>query len=72
MLGGKESASPRYIFTNLSKLTRMLYNEQDDPLLNFIEEEGCSIEPEYYVPVLPSVLINGAEGIGTGWMTFVP
>ena len=30
------------------------------------------IEPEFYVPVLPLVLINGAEGIGTGWSTYIP
>lgn len=71
-MGGKEAASPRYIFTNLSPLTRMIYNENDEPLLSYIEEEGIMIEPEYYVPVLPTILVNGAEGIGTGWSTYIP
>jgi DNA topoisomerase-2 len=71
-MGGKEAASPRYIFTNLSPLTRMIYNEHDEPLLIYIEEEGLTIEPEYYVPVLPTILVNGAEGIGTGWSTNIP
>jgi DNA topoisomerase II len=71
-MGGKEAASPRYIFTNLSPLTRMIYNEHDEPLLTYIEEEGLTIEPEYYVPVLPTILVNGAEGIGTGWSTNIP
>jgi len=44
-LGGKEAASPRYVFTNLSPLTRVIINEQDDQLLSYIEEEGLSIEP---------------------------
>lgn len=35
-------------------------------------EEGQSIEPTYYLPIIPMVLINGAEGIGTGWSTSVP
>lgn len=33
LMGGKEAASPRYIFTSLSNLTRILYPEQDDILL---------------------------------------
>ena len=47
-------------------------NELDDPLLSYIEEEGMSIEPNYYVPILPMALVNGAEGIGTGWSTYIP
>ena len=45
LMGGKEAASPRYVFTNLSSLTRVIINEQDDQLLSYIEEEGLSIEP---------------------------
>lgn len=71
-MGGKEAASPRYIFTNLSPLTRLIYKEDDDHLLNYIQEEGMSIEPTNYVPVIPTVLVNGAEGIGTGWSTTIP
>ena len=71
-MGGKEAASPRYIFTNLSELARVVFNEYDDPLLNYIEEEGQRIEPTYYVPILPLVLVNGSEGIGTGWSTSIP
>ena len=44
-------------------------SEQDDPLLSYIQEEGLSIEPEYYVPVIPMVLVNGTKGIGTGFST---
>ncbi|CDW84992.1 dna topoisomerase 2 [Stylonychia lemnae] len=72
MMGGKDSASARYIFTNLSNLTRVLFNEQDDPLLNYQIEEGLKIEPQFYLPILPLVLINGCEGIGTGWSTYIP
>lgn len=72
MMGGKEAASSRYIFTNLNSLTRVVFNEKDDQILDYIEEEGMSIEPKYYVPIIPMILVNGAEGIGTGWSTFVP
>ena len=70
--GGKDSASPRYIFTRLAKITRTIYHPGDDPLLNYLNEEGQTIEPEFYAPILPMVLVNGAEGIGTGWSTSIP
>ena len=70
--GGKDSASPRYIFTRLAKMTRFLFPETDDKVLKYLEDDGLSIEPEWYVPVLPMVLVNGADGIGTGWSTSVP
>lgn len=70
--GGKDSASPRYIFTFLSKFARLLFPEDDDALLNYLNDDGLSIEPEYYVPIIPLLLINGSEGLGTGWSTYIP
>jgi DNA topoisomerase-2 len=65
-------SAPRYIFTGLDAVTRCLFSKADDPVLQYREEEGTSIEPSYYLPVIPMVLVNGAFGIGTGWSTFVP
>lgn len=56
----------------LNPVTRYLFHEADDAVLNYLEEEGQSIEPDYYLPIIPLVLVNGAEGIGTGWSTFIP
>lgn len=70
--GGKDAASPRYIFTTLSPLARLILRQEDDALLKYLNDDGQSIEPEWYVPILPMVLVNGGEGIGTGWSTFVP
>ena len=72
LLGGKDAASPRYIFTKLPTLTRLIFHPDDDGLLEYLEDDGQSIEPKFYVPVLPLVLINGADGIGTGWSSNVP
>ena len=47
--GGKDAASARYIYTNLNKLTRLLFHSEDDKILNYLDEEGYSIEPEWYV-----------------------
>tara|TARA_B110000971_G_scaffold221485_1_gene268822 strand:- start:3571 stop:6786 length:3216 start_codon:yes stop_codon:yes gene_type:complete len=72
LLGGKDSSSPRYIFTHLSKDFKKLFNEDDNPILDYIEEDGDLIEPTFYVPTLPLILINGACGIGTGFSCDVP
>jgi DNA topoisomerase-2 len=71
ILGGKDHASPRYIFTYLNPIIRMLFREEDDPILNYLDDDGIPVEPEYYLPILPVILINGAEGIGTGFSTQV-
>ncbi|XP_050533091.1 DNA topoisomerase 2 isoform X2 [Daktulosphaira vitifoliae] len=70
--GGKDAASPRYIFTMLSPLTRLIFHPHDDPLLTYLRDDNQKIEPVWYMPIIPMVLINGAEGIGTGWMTKIP
>ncbi len=53
-------------------LARMIFNPADDPLLNQQKDDNTLIEPEFYIPVLPMVLVNGAKGIGTGWSTLIP
>jgi DNA topoisomerase II len=70
--GGKDAASSRYIFTKLAPVARALFPEEDDALLKYLEDDGLSIEPEWYCPIIPTVLVNGAEGIGTGWSSQVP
>eukprot|EP01018_Ginkgo_biloba_P032588 Gb_11673 [translate_table: standard] len=70
--GGKDHASARYVFTCLSPITRFLFPKEDDVLLDYLNEDGQSIEPTWYVPIIPLVLVNGSEGIGTGWSSFVP
>ena len=67
--GGKDAASPRYIFTLMSKLTRIIFHPHDDPLLKHQMDDNQRIEPEYYAPIIPMILVNGTDGIGTGWMT---
>ena len=71
-MGGKEAASARYIHTQLAPISKLVFHDDDKPLLKYLDEEGQRIEPEYYVPVIPMILVNGAEGIGTGWYTFIP
>ncbi|ELU41451.1 DNA topoisomerase 2 [Rhizoctonia solani AG-1 IA] len=70
--GGKDAASARYIFTSIPHITRTIFHPHDDALLNYLKDDNDSIEPEWYMPILPVILINGADGIGTGWSTSIP
>ncbi|KAF2204575.1 type II DNA topoisomerase [Delitschia confertaspora ATCC 74209] len=70
--GGNDAASARYIYTRLSPFARRIFHAQDDAILKYGESDGNKIEPETYVPVLPMILVNGADGIGTGWSTSIP
>ena len=67
--GGKDAASERYIFTYLNPITRKIFSELDDPILDYIDDDGSSVEPIYYVPIIPMILVNGTKGIGTGFST---
>ncbi len=67
--GGQDAASPRYIFTRLEKITRCIFSEQDDNILNYLNDDGTPVEPQFYVPIIPMVLVNGSKGIGTGFST---
>lgn len=71
LLGGKDSASPRYIFTYLEEWNRLIFRPEDDAILTYLNDDGTPIEPEYYVPIIPMVLVNGAQGIGTGFSTTI-
>ena len=70
--GGKDSASPRYIFTKLDPVTRCIFPKVDDNLLTYKDDDGMVVEPEYYMPIIPTALLNGQTGIGTGFSTAIP
>ena len=70
--GGADAASARYIYTRLSPFARKVFHTADEPLLNYNTDDDRRIEPHVYVPVVPLVLINGSDGIGTGWSSNIP
>jgi DNA topoisomerase-2 len=70
--GGKDSGSPRYIYTFLSEITPKIIRTEDECILQYLNDDGCDIEPQTYFPIIPLVIVNGALGIGTGFSTNIP
>jgi DNA topoisomerase-2 len=72
LMGGKDASQTRYIFTRLTPEARNVFDPRDDAILTYLDDDGRSIEPDFYMPTLPMVLVNGTEGIGTGFSCYVP
>ncbi|KAF5021893.1 hypothetical protein F66182_6041 [Fusarium sp. NRRL 66182] len=72
LAGGSDAASPRYIHTRLSPFARKIFSVLDEPNLEHQYDDGSKIEPKTYAPIIPMILVNGADGIGTGWSTSIP
>jgi len=66
---GRDAASERYIFTQLNPITRLIYRMEDDAVLEYLDDDGQMVEPTFYAPIVPMVLVNGTKGIGTGFST---
>ena len=71
-MGGNDAASSRYICTRPMPVTDLIFRPEDRPILNYLEDDGVIVEPDFYVPIIPMVLVNGATGIGTGFSTSIP
>ena len=67
--GGEDSASERYIFTQLNRITRAIFPQPDDAILDYLNDDGTQVEPRFYAPIIPMILVNGSKGIGTGFST---
>ena len=70
--GDHDSAHARYIFTRLSEMTKFFFNSDDDPLLKYLFENRKPIKPEVYMPIIPMALVNGENGVATGFKTQIP
>lgn len=71
LMGGKDTSSSRYVSTRMNEFISLLFKPEDNELLIYNDEDGKPIEPKFYVPVLPLLVINGCEGIGYGWRSSI-
>lgn len=69
---GKDAAQPRYIYTEINPITHKLFRKEDEKVYDYIFEENIKVEPALYCPIIPTILINGKIGIGTGFSTNIP
>lgn len=70
---GNDASQPRYLFSKTEDVVSKLFHPDDDPLLIYnVSDSNKPIEPENYVPIVPTVLVNGCVGIGTGYSTEIP
>lgn len=67
-----KASAPRYISVTRSLWIDYVYREEDFPLLEILEDEGKKIEPKYYLPIIPMLLVNGSKGISVAYSTFIP
>jgi DNA topoisomerase-2 len=73
LANGADASDPRYIHTRLSEITRLIVRDADDAVLKYnVDDEGRQTEPKQFAPIIPMVLVNGCDGIGTGYSTSVP
>ncbi len=61
------AGAPRYIGVKFNENFRLLY--KDFELVTPQYEEGEEIEPKFFLPIIPTVLLNGGSGIAVGFAT---
>ena len=66
-LRSPEAGAPRYVGVKFNENFRLLYKDFD--LVKEQEEEGEKIEPKFFLPIIPTVLLNGGSGIAVGFAT---
>jgi DNA topoisomerase-2 len=62
-----EASAARYIYTEKEKVLGLIYKKEDNNILIKQNFEGTDIEPRYYVPIIPMLLVNGSLGMATGF-----
>ena len=68
--GNRHSPTPsasRYIYTQKELYLDDVFNKYDTKVLEEQHFEGVKIEPKFYVPIIPLLLVNGSVGISTGF-----
>lgn len=66
--GGKDAGSARYVYVKFNKdLMNKVYPPADSFYLNYVFDEGANVEPEYYIPIVPMVILESICMPADGW-----
>lgn len=61
------AAATRYIFSCKHPIYDSIFYDSDLDILEHQTFENEPIEPKFLVPIIPLLLVNGSEGMGTGF-----
>lgn len=67
----KQGSAPRYIFTRLSKEFHKFFDKRDQEVVTYLFDDGEQIEPRFFIPIIPTILVNGASGVATGYSSSI-
>lgn len=62
-----QAAASRYIRSAQEDYLKLIFRPDDNAVIGNQEFEGSIIEPKYYVPIIPMLLVNGSDGIAVGY-----
>jgi DNA topoisomerase II len=66
--GDKLFATLSHLKTKINDITPSLFKHES----SIKQFNGINSQPDFYWPILPTILINGFEGIGRDWITKIP
>lgn len=66
-----EAAAPRYIHTRLHKNWGRFFKDEDQQILEYLYDDGERIEPKFFIPIIPTILLNGCDGVGNGFKSSI-
>ena len=70
--GGKDASETRYSYIKPKPILSYILRKEDFPILEYEIDEGEQIEPKTFYPIIPMLIINGVNGIGTGYSSYIP
>lgn len=66
-----EPAAARYIHTRIHKNWSKFFKPIDQEVVESLYDDGDKIEPKFYIPIIPTILLNGADGVGNGFKSSI-
>lgn len=69
---GKDCSAARYLKLRPSKVFPKMFRHEDNIVIHPMIEENKEIEPSQLAPLIPLLLVNGSDQLGSGWSSKIP